>query len=218
MKTKLVIQENKERYIKLNLGCGSQVPDGWINVDYALGARFMKIPFFSIFNRKVKLFDLDWNEKIFLHDLNKKFPWANSSISAIYSSHTLEHFSKKDGLRFLTECHRVLRQNGIIRIVVPDLRHDITEYIKGQIYADDFIEKLGVLYGNSNSALKKKMYPFFQFPHKCMYDSPRLTEILNKIGFIASSRAAFDSDIEEIRMVELEGRTENAVIAEGRKY
>ena len=108
--------------MKLNLGCGSQVPAGWVNVDYALGAQFMKIPFFRAFNRKVKLFNLDWNEKIYLHDLTKKFPWTDSSIDIIYSSHTLEHFSKQDGKRFLSECHRVLRENGIIRIVVPDLR------------------------------------------------------------------------------------------------
>ena len=28
--------------MKLNLGCGSHAPHGWVNVDYALGARFAK--------------------------------------------------------------------------------------------------------------------------------------------------------------------------------
>lgn len=203
--------------MKLNLGCGSQVPDQWNNVDYALGARFFKIPFFHTLNKKVKLFNLDWNDKIYLHDLTKKFPWADSSIDIIYSSHTLEHFSKEDGRRFLSECHRVLRKDGIIRIIVPDLRHDVTEYIEGRINADDFVEKLGVLYGHSNNTLKKRLAPFFQFPHKCMYDNSRLIEILNEVGFDASTRASFDSDIEDIRLVELESRTEKAVIVEGRK-
>ena len=203
--------------MKLNLGCGSQVPDGWINVDYAMGARFMKIPLFRAFNKKLKIFNLDWNERIYLHDLTKKFPWADSSIAIVYSSHTLEHFSKEDGQRFLVECHRVLRKDGIIRIVVPDLHHDVIEYLEGRIKADDFIQNLGVLYGNSNNNLKKRLAPFFQFPHKCMYDNSRMIEILDEIGFEAKTRAAFDSDIEEIRLVELEGRTENAVIVEGRK-
>ncbi|MBP9155083.1 MAG: methyltransferase domain-containing protein [Xanthomonadales bacterium] len=203
--------------MKINLGCGSQIPDGWINVDYALGARLAKIPFFRVFNKKVKLFNLDWNDKIFLHDLTNKFPWDNSSIDIVYSSHTLEHFTKEDGRSFLTECHRVLRKDGIIRIVVPSLRHEVDEYIEGRIPADDFVEKLGVLGASSNNTLKNKLSPFFQFPHKCMYDNSRLTEILNEIGFEASVRNAFDSDIEDIRLVELEGRTENAVIVEGRK-
>ena len=203
--------------MKLNIGCGSQVPDGWINVDYALGARFTKIPFFSAVNRKVKLFNLDWNEKIYLHDLTKKLPWTDASIDTVYSSHTLEHFSKEEGRRFLSECHRVLRKNGIIRIVVPDLRHDVMKYIEGKTLADDVVEKLGVLYGGSSNTFKKKQSPFFQFPHKCMYDNPRLIEILNEIGFDASVKVAFDSTIEEIQQIELEDRTENVVIVEGRK-
>lgn len=203
--------------MKLNLGCGSQVPDGWVNVDYALGARFIKIPLFQTINKKIKLFNLDWNEKIYLHDLTKKFPWADSSVDVIYSSHTLEHFSKVDGHNFLTECYRVLRKDGIIRIVVPDLRYEVTEYLEGRIYADDFVERLGVLHGNSKNKLKRRLSPFFSFPHKCMYDNPRLIEILNKIGFQASTRSAFDSDIKDIRLVELEDRTKNAVLVEGRK-
>lgn len=203
--------------MKLNLGCGSQVPNDWINVDYALGARFARIPFFLAINKKVKLFNLDWNENIYLHNLTKKFPWSDTSIDIIYSSHTLEHFSKEDGRRFLSECHRVLSKGGIIRIVVPDLRHSVTEYSEGRIKADDFVEKLGVLYENSNNIIKRKLHPFISFPHKCMYDNSRLIEILNEIGFDAIDRVAFNSDIEDIRVVELEGRTENAVIVEGRK-
>ncbi len=203
--------------MKLNLGCGSQVPDGWVNVDYALGARFVKIPFFSAFNRKVKLFNLGWNENIYLHNLTKRFPWTDSSIDTVYRSHTLEHFSKEDGRRFLSECHRVLRTNGIIRIVVPDLRHDIIEYIEGRICADDLVEKLGVLYKHSNKTLRRKLSPFIQFPHKCMYDRSRLLAIISETGFNVASRAAFDSDISDIRKVEIKVRTENAIIVEGRK-
>jgi SAM-dependent methyltransferase len=203
--------------MKLNLGCGSQFPDGWVNVDYSLGARFTKIPFFRAFNRQVKLFDLDWNEKIYLHNLTKKFPWPDLSANIVYSSHTLEHLSKEDGRKFLAECHRVLCKNGIIRIVVPDLQHMAIEYIEGRICADDFVEELGVLCGNTNNPLKDRLAPLFQFPHKCMYDRTRLIAILNEIGFETAARSPFDSDIEAIELVELAGRTENAVIVEGRK-
>ena len=203
--------------MKLNLGCASQVVDGWINVDYALGARLAKLPLFGLLNRKMRLFNLNWSKKIYLHNLTKTFPWADRSIDIVYSSHTLEHFSKAEGRRVLAECHRVLRTNGIIRIVVPDLRHDVIEYIEGRTYAEDFVDKLGVLYGNSNCTLKRTLFPFIRFPHKCMYDSARLIEILNEIGFEASGKVAFDSDIEDIRLIELESRTDNAAIVEGKK-
>lgn len=202
---------------KLNLGCGPQVLDGWVNVDYALGARLMKVPLFRSINRKLGIFDLDWNDKIFVHDLTKTFPWASASVDVVYSSHTLEHLSREDGRRFLSECHRVLRPGGVIRIVVPDLGSLVDAYKGGQIKADDFVERLDVLYTNSSNALKRKLAPFIQFPHKCMYDNQRLSEVLNEMGFDAKVRAPFDSEIDDIRRVELGGRTEGAAIVEGRK-
>ena len=203
--------------MKLNLGCGSQVPAGWTNVDYSVGARFAKIPLFSAINKRLKLFDLSWNKSIFLHDLTKRFPWRDSTVDVVYTSHTLEHFTRDDGRRFLRECHRVLGQSGIIRVVVPDLRHIITGYFEGRIKADEFIEELLVLYGNTDKAWKDRLAPFIQFPHKCMYDTPRLLAILDEVGFAAAARGPFDSDIGDIQSIELENRTQNAVIVEGRK-
>jgi hypothetical protein len=112
----------------------------------------------------------------------------------------------------------VLRSTGIIRLIVPDLRHHVVEYIEGRTRADEFVEALGILHGNSNNVLKHNLSRFVQFPHKCMYDAPRLIELLSEIGFHASRRDAFDSAISDIRLIELEGRTENAVVVEGRKH
>lgn len=203
--------------VKLNLGCGGQVLDGWINVDYALGARLMKIPFFRAINQRLRLFDLDWNDKIFLHNLTKPFPWKSGSVDVTYSSHTLEHMSREEGRQFLSECFRVLRPGGVIRIIVPDLRWYVDDYINGKIKAEDFLEKLDVLYLSSPNAFKSKMAPFIQFPHKCMYDNERLVAVLQDIGFDASVRAPFDSEIDDIRQIEIGGRTDNAVVVEGRK-
>ena len=138
--------------LKLNLGCGSIQPTGWTNVDYSLGARLSKIPFYNFINKRIKLFDIGpegiprvWNDKIYIYNLNERFPWENGSADIIYCSHTLEHFSKQEGLDFLRECHRVLKKDGIIRIVVPDLKSFVEEYQKGSMRADEFVEKLGVL-------------------------------------------------------------------------
>lgn len=204
--------------MKLNLGCGSQVIDGWCNVDYSWGARLIKIPLFRLINKKLKLFNMEWNNDIYLHDLTKRFPWPDSSVDIVYSSHTLEHFSKSDGRKLLNESYRVLRKDGIIRIVVPSLSCKVNDYIEGKTQADDFIEHLGVLYGSESKGFKKLLSPYIHFPHKCMYDNKRLIEILNEIGFTASTREPFDSDIEDIRIIELADRTTNtAVIVEGRK-
>ena len=204
--------------MKLNLGCGTQVPDGWVNVDYALGARLMKFPFFKAINSKVRFFNLDWDERIVLHDLTKRFPWADNTVDAIYSSHTLEHLSKEQGQYFLQECYRVLKSEGVVRIVVPDLKHFVEQYLHKNMRADDFVQKLGVLYGTKGqSALKKRLAPFYQFPHKCMYDTLTLMEVMAEIGFQATDKAPFSSAIADIETIELESRTQAAVIVEGRK-
>jgi len=201
----------------LNLGCGPQVPDGWVNVDYALGARVIRLPVLAALNRKLKLFNVDWDDRIVLHNLTTTFPWPTGSVDVVYSSHTLEHMNREQGRRFLAECHRVLKDNGVIRIVVPDLRCIVDDYLRGELKADDFVEKLDVLYHDSPNALKRKLAPFVQFPHQCMYDNARLEAILREIGFDARVRGGLDSDIPNIDQIELRGRTEGAAIVEGRK-
>jgi SAM-dependent methyltransferase len=203
--------------MKLNLGCGAIVPEGWINVDYSLGARLAKVPFFSILNRRIKLFNVDWDKRIFIYDLRKKFPWKDETATVVYSSHMLEHLTKEEGRTFIGECHRILRKGGIIRTVVPDLAHEIRKYLQGILRADDFVESLGVLYGNSRSRIKNRLAPFYQFPHKCTYDILTLLSIMREIGFDGKARGAFDSDIEDIEKIESKERVENAVIVEGRK-
>ena len=204
--------------LKLNLGCGNQFIDGWINVDYSLGSKLSKAPFFSLINKKVKLFNIDWDERIFLHDLTQKFPWSDESVDEIYSSHTLEHFDKKQGYDFLCDCYRVLKKEGIIRIVVPDLKAFVNHYLEGDILADNFVKFLGVLYEEKgDSLLKKKLAPMIRFPHKCMYDTERLLDIMSEIGFSCQSQEPFVSKISDIKNIELPERTVEAVIIEGQK-
>ena len=202
---------------KLNLGCGPQVVDGWVNVDYALGAKLAKLPVVGPLSRSVGLFNVKWDPRIYLHDLTKPFPWGAGSVDACYSSHTVEHLSRDHGARFIAEAFRVLKSGGVLRIVVPDLAPLVTRYTLGKLPADRFVEELGVLYGSDKKGLKKLLAPLMEFPHKCMYDTSTMLRAMNDAGFVSSVRAPFDSEISDIRLVELEDRTRDAVIVEGRK-
>ena len=202
---------------KLNLGCGIQIVTGWVNVDYSLGARLRKTPLLGTFTNN--FFRHKWSKDIFLHNLNKKFPWRNDSIDIIYTSHTLEHFSKKQGVNILQECHRVLKKGGILRVVVPDLTHNINQYIQGNVSGDDFCDNIMVTYETPKGIIDSVMAPYTKVPHihKCMYDHDSLEKSLNSIGFIATRKKSFESDIPDIKDVELDDRTKNAVIVEGKK-
>ena len=210
--------------LKINLGCGAVQPQGWVNVDYSLGARLSDIPLYRFINKRMKLFDIGpdgqvrvWDDKIFVHNLNNRFPWENESVDSIYCSHTLEHFSKQEGLTFLRECHRVMKKGGILRIVVPDLKNFVEEYTTGKMRADDFVENLGVLYEKKSSRLKNLLMTISQFPHRCMYDTVTLLTVFASLGFAAESKSPFISAISDIKDIEMEERTVHAVIVEGKK-
>jgi len=73
-------------------------------------------------------------------------------------------------------------------LVVPDLRRVALDYIEGRLRAEYVVEELGLLPRNDRSPLHNWLSGFIQFPHKCMYDTPRLLEILGELGFEAKSR------------------------------
>lgn len=96
----------------LNLGCGNRFHEKWVNVDVnPMNALVMK------------------------HDLKTPLPFDDSVFDVVYHSHVLEHFEKKQGLFFLNECFRVLKSNGIIRVVVPDLEQIVNSYLDNLIKA-----------------------------------------------------------------------------------
>lgn len=69
-----------------------------------------------------------------IHDVHQEpLPLEDNSVEAIYTSHTLEHIFP-DRLPFvLKECLRVLKPEGLIRIVVPDADRAVRAYAKGDI-------------------------------------------------------------------------------------
>jgi len=83
---------------KVNLGCGQRIHSQWINIDF-----------------KSK------NSEVITHDLCKGLPFESNSCDVVYHSHLLEHFAKSYAQIFLNNCYRVLKPDGIIRVVVPDL-------------------------------------------------------------------------------------------------
>jgi hypothetical protein len=203
--------------MRLNLGCGSRVVQGWTNVDYAVGARLANIPFFRTINRRLRLFQIDWDPRIVPADLRKSFPWPEGVADAIYVSHLLEHFTRTEGLTFLKRCHGTLKRGGVIRVVAPDLRYLVEGYSSGGFRADEFVERIGVLPHPTGHPLKDRLAPCIQFPHKCMYDAPSLLSALRATGIQAEEKQPFESSLPDIGDLELRSRTEHAVIVEGKK-
>lgn len=56
-------------------------------------------------------------------------PFADKSFDVAYSSHFLEHLTPQKALYILKEIKRILKPNGIVRLVVPDLENLASVYL-----------------------------------------------------------------------------------------
>ena len=120
----------------LNLGCGSKIslrPEV-INIDWSIYLRSKRnrllrtiVPLLIKGERKYRFNSLPDN--IMVHNLAKMLPFDSNSIDVVYHSHLLEHLDKDPAKIFLLEVRRVLKSDGIQRIVVPDLEKACRDYI-----------------------------------------------------------------------------------------
>jgi predicted SAM-dependent methyltransferase len=91
----------------LNLGCGHRYHKEWKNVDFH-----------------------STGKGVIAHNLLKDIPFKDDTFDIVYHSNVIEHFSKEDAPKFVKECYRVLKPNGIIRIAFPDLEQIVFHYMR----------------------------------------------------------------------------------------
>ena len=90
--------------MKLNLGSGSKILDGYINVD-----------------------KYDYYKPDIIHDLEVfPYPFEDNSIEEILLSHVLEHIGQQPDtfINIMKELYRICSNNALIIINVPHPRHE----------------------------------------------------------------------------------------------
>ena len=140
-------------YSKLHLACGKNVIGGWANID------------------------LEGNKNVIAWDLTQPLPVASNSVEFIYSEHFIEHIGRDQAKRLLTECHRVLRPGGVLRISTPDLRKLIDEYLAGRV--DEWAD-LGWQPATPCRMLNEGMR---LWGHQFVYDADELRRIFAECGW-----------------------------------
>lgn len=91
----------------INLGCGGRYHPDWTNIDYTQSG-----------------------PGVVAHNLMEPLTFGENTFDAVYHSHVLEHMPKRYAPVFLSECYRILKPGGILRVVVPDLEFAVREYLK----------------------------------------------------------------------------------------
>lgn len=93
----------------INIACGDSYIDGWRNFDYA--------PHSSAVTRA---------------NLLSKLPLADSEAEVVYSSHFIEHIPRDLLASFLSECFRIIKSGGRLRLVLPDLEEMCGAYLSAR--------------------------------------------------------------------------------------
>jgi predicted SAM-dependent methyltransferase len=121
-----------------------------------------------------------WPDNLVTCELTKKLPFADGSMKYAYSSHFLEHVSYDDAKKVLKEVHRVLGEGGIARIVVPDVRWHVQQYLDGVMqttHTEPFLNAA------DNFMYEMRLRSNSRDPHLWMYDEISLTQRMVDAGF-----------------------------------
>jgi predicted SAM-dependent methyltransferase len=129
----------------LNIGCHDIHLNGFINIDLNPAMK----P-----DRVLDVFDLDKH-------------YAEGTVDAIYLGHFLEHFPWERSLNVLNIVHYVLKDFGVLFVVVPDVEKAVN--MKLPI---NQVERIGLgAVGAENDQ------------HLCFYSETRLRDALKIVGF-----------------------------------
>lgn len=122
---------------------------------------------------------------------NTKLPFPDDSVSLIYSSHVLEHFSFPEPMMFvLKECLRVLKPSGKFSISVPNARMFIEAYLNKEPYPDIAVYEPAYHYNTHIDYVNYVAY--MNGHHKHLFDIENLLKILELAGFVKCKERIYD--------------------------
>jgi len=140
--------------VKLNLGCHNRPKEEYTNVD------------------------MDQYPGVDMVSDVSKLDLPDSCAEEIYASNVLEHFPHTRTMEVLKEWNRLLKEDGILKISVPDFDRAIEIYQKSGLC--DWV--VNFIYGDQG-------YPGAF--HYCAFNEIRLTKILKEAGFSEVSRVEY---------------------------
>ncbi len=104
-----IIRNRDKNKINLNIGSGDYIISNFMNLDF--------------YNEKYYDNKRDFEKTRIHYDMrNDDIPYDNNFVDNIYCSHVIEHVEENYADKFFRECKRVLKKNGVLRIVVPDAK------------------------------------------------------------------------------------------------
>ncbi len=207
-----------DRLVRINLGCGTTTLPGFDNIDSSPSAFLARHPTLKKVLFRLGLlsrghYETQWPTDILWQDASKRLRYADASVDRIYSSHFLEHLSRETGRKVLTECRRILKPDGIFRLIVPDL------VFHAQRYLDEtrsLIEQDRSDRGVHDRFLNTMQGGYLdrrRSAHFYMYDWPTLRLILSESGFRNVRRCEYQQSADP-ELARLDNRPDESLYVE----
>ena len=212
------MNEKLKEDLYIQYGSGMSAPEGWRHFDASPTLRFERLPFIGrLYTKNNQRFPLN----VEYGDIVKGLPVAENSCKAVYCSHVLEHLSLEDCRVAIKNTYRILKSDGIFRLVLPDLEQAIESYIidKSPNAASNFIKDISLGKQRRNRGLTAFISEWFgNSQHLWMWDYRSLAHELKGVGFKEIRRAKFsDGSDPKFKEVEDEERWINCLGIECKK-
>lgn len=119
-------------------------------------------------------------------NITKKLPFKDGSIAYVYHSHLIEHIYNREAKKFLTECHRIMKKGGVMRIATPDYRRlamaAYTDNKDLKLLKEHHIVKSREKSFTPSNYLNE--FTHMMFGHKFVYDYEYLSYLCKEAGFL----------------------------------
>jgi predicted SAM-dependent methyltransferase len=141
---------------RIHLACGDRYLTGWINIDGPTSGPV-----------DIRL------------DLRRKFPLPAHQADVVFCEHFVEHLGYRDTVvSFLTECRRLLKPEGVLRLSVPD----------GGKYLQAYAENDRSFFSRERPACATRMLAVNDVfrqggQHQFAYDFETLASLLRSAGY-----------------------------------
>lgn len=181
----------KREVIKLNVGCGTDYKEGWVNID-------------NNSDNNIKKLDLHW-------DLRNPLPFPEQSIDFIFNEHFMEHLTPEEARYVMPDLMRVLKPGGVMRVAMPDLGVIVNNYVHVPLDKDPTIQEFHM--DSIKTRAEWINISFRSWGHKWLYDWEELERRFNELGLHNIKRCKLKKS-EHKELNNLEIRNGSLLIAE----
>jgi len=166
--------------VKISFGSGGVVLPGWIHVDIDPACK---------------------PDMVF--DATKTMPFDDGVADFLHSEDFLDQLSLEEGEAFISECRRIIKPDGVMRLLTVDLRRLVNLYVQGNPELLKMWEEgvgIPLRTRTLGEVLNEGMR---QCGHRFVYDEETLRAMIEPRGFRVKTVMCNESEHPELRGLDL---------------